>query len=88
MKIGIFHDLVERFGLQDRDAQKQLRFVLRVYLARKLAYHRALLQHKHRYDLDGNPAGEISKDEKDHAHAQVKHIWEKRNKANRVLKLK
>lgn len=44
MKIGIFHDLVERFRLEDPDAQKQLRFVLRGYLTRKLAYQRALLK--------------------------------------------
>ena len=81
LKIGIAHDLHERFSLESGKARKNLGYILGVGLSSKLPYQRAILEHDLRYDLDGNAAGEVSKEDKEYARKRIKGIWDKINTA-------
>lgn len=74
LKVGIFNDLAsdaERRVLPfDADIIKP---ALKVYTCRYV-YQKALSRQDCRVDLEGNPAGEVSVEQRDHASAQVKRI--------------
>lgn len=83
LKIGIFEDLladVARRGLPfDTGILKQ---ALKVYTTRYV-YQRALSKQDCRFDLDGNPAGKVSAEQKARAYALVKRM-ERNEKARKA----
>jgi ProP effector len=63
LKVGIAADLVERAPELDR---RKLNVALSVY-TRRVMYLRGLVAGAARVDLDGNPAGEVSAGDAEHA---------------------
>jgi ProP effector len=74
LKRGVHNDLIEHGELLARECR-----VLRWYLSRRM-YQVALAAGGPRYDLDGQPAGEVTPDEADHAKAAVSAIEAKQNR--------
>jgi ProP effector len=74
LKRGVHNDLIEHGVLLARECR-----VLRWYVSRRM-YQVALAAGGPRYDLDGQPAGEVTPDEADHAKAAVSAIEAKQNR--------
>ena len=68
-KIGIRHDLVERFNVTDEDALLSLQITLSRYFQSD-QYHQAMIQMTQRYSLDLEVTEELS--EGDHTHYRIK----------------
>jgi sRNA-binding protein len=69
LKIGIRDDLIATGLLTPTECKA----ALRLYIVR-LQYQKALAAGGPRFDLDGNPAGEVAPDEAEHARAAVAHL--------------
>ncbi len=77
LKIGIRDDLMQRYGLESRNARRAIRHTLGAGLTSRLPYQRAMLEYDHRYDLDGNIAGVVSDEDRAAARKCIAQIWEK-----------
>ena len=77
LKIGILEEVMAR---GPRMSKKHARLSL-AYYTRHLNYQRALLASTQRYDLDGQPCGEVTEAQKETAKRHIKRVhehWKKR----------
>jgi sRNA-binding protein len=70
LKIGIHKDILEALKDDEKVTATALRKALFWYI-RGYAYQRGIVMHDHRFDLDGNPAGEITPEQKEAAQLQL-----------------
>ena len=77
LKVGIAADLVERWPAVERHA---LAAALTVY-TRRIMYLRSLVAGAARVDLEGNPAGEVTVQDAEHAAARLAKILASREAA-------
>ena len=70
LKVGIHKDILEALKDDAQVSATALRKALFWYI-RGYAYQRGIVMHDHRFDLDGNPAGEITPEQKEAAQLQL-----------------